>query len=566
MRNKRLITVMCLLVLSAAVPGQETDGKVFLDATVASGLDFVQRHSGSQIKLLPDIMGGGAAFIDVDQDGDLDIYLTQARLLGEAPDPALSDQLFLNVSVGGQGPQFKNVTASAGIAATGFGMGVACGDVDNDGYPDLYVTNWGPNQLWMNKGDGTFRLAPAQGGLDDPRFSTSASFFDYDRDGLLDLFVTNYVDMSLENKVDCFADNSAPDYCGPDAYKAVPDRLLRGKGGGEFQDVTSQAGIDSAFGAGLGVVTADFNGDGWIDIYVANDGDPNQLWINQKDGTFRDEALLAGVALNAGGQAEAGMGVDASDFDGDGDPDIFVTHLMEESNTLYVNQGQGFFEDGTIASGLHLPSLPYTAFGTAFLDYDNDGNPDLLSLNGAVRVDQRLLAAGDPFPLGQPNQLFRNTGGGRFEDVSRHAGEAFQLSEVSRGAALGDVDNDGDTDLLVGNVNGPARLLINQVGTRQSWIGLRLLGRGGRDMLGAQVTVRPSQGTPLVRQSRSDGSYCSCRDPRVLVGLGARKGPFKAEILWPDGSRESFGDLASQRYHTLRQGEGQGVRESTGAR
>ncbi|HSR53645.1 MAG TPA: CRTAC1 family protein [Acidobacteriota bacterium] len=551
-----------LLFWAETVPAQSPPplaSEIFIDGSRPSGIDFLHRNSGYAQKILPDIMGGGAALLDVDQDGDLDVYLTQARLLGETQEgPPLSDQLYLNVTPPGGKLRFHNATAKAGISATGFGMGVACGDVDNDGYPDLYVTNWGSNQLWMNKGDGTFREATSAAGVDDPRFSTSASFFDYDRDGDLDLFVANYVDMSLENKVDCFADNSAPDYCGPDAYDPVSDRLFRNKGDGTFEDVTSTAGISQAFGAGLGVVTADLNGDGWIDIYVANDGDPNQLWINQKDGTFLDEALLAGVALNATGKAEAGMGVDVSDFDGDGDLDIFVTHLMEESNTLYINRGQGFFEDDTIASGLHLPSLSFTAFGTAFLDYDNDGHPDLLSLNGAVRIDQKLKAQGDSFPLGQPNQLFRNLGDGRFSEVSRQAGAAFQLAEVSRGAALGDVDNDGDVDLLVGNVNGPARLLLNQVGSDRAWIGLRLLGAGERDQLGAQVTLRPAEGAPLVRQSRTDGSYCSCRDARVLAGLGTRKGPVSVEVLWPDGRVESFGGLQINRYHTLRQGSGEG--------
>jgi hypothetical protein len=326
-----------------------------------------------------------------------------------------------------------------------------------------------------------------ESGTDDIRWSTSASFVDYDRDGWLDLMVVNYADFTVSNSPACYAATTAKDYCTPRVFRAPGNRLFHNKGNGVFEDMTTAAGVHKDFGHGLGVVTADFNNDGWIDIYVANDGDQNQLWTNQKNGTFINDALLAGVAVNRNGQTEAGMGVDVGDFDGNGTDDIFVTHLMDETNTLFVNQGQGVFEDRTREAGLGMPGRRFTGFGTFFFDYDNDGWLDLFIANGAVQLLPDLVREKHPFPLGQPNQLFRNTGKGSFVEVIDQTD--LQPLEVSRGAAFGDVDNDGDTDVLVTNNNGPARLLLNQVGNQNHWLGLRLIGKSGRDMLGAQVEI-----------------------------------------------------------------------------
>ena len=411
--------------------------------------------------------------------------------------------------------KFTDVTEKSGIVAGGYGMGVAVGDINNDGWPDLYLTNLGHNQMYLNKGDGTFVDVPQKTGTDDPRWSTSASFFDYDRDGWLDLMVVNYADFSVANSPACYAATTARDYCTPKVFRAPGNRLFHNKGDGTFEDVTAAAGIDKDFGHGLGVVTADFDGDGWPDIYVANDGDPNQLWINQKNGTFKNEALLAGAAVNRDGQAEAGMGVDAGDFDGNGTEDIFVTHLMDETNTLYTNLGKGLFEDRTREAGLGLPGHRFTGFGTLFFDYDNDGWLDLLIANGAVQLLPDLMRKGDRFALGQPNQLFHNDGKSKFVETSDRAGDAFQLLEASRGAAFGDIDNDGDTDVLLTNNNGPARLFLNQVGNRNHWLGLRLIGKEkGRDMLGAPVEIVISKNQSLWRRVRTDGSYLSANDPR----------------------------------------------------
>jgi len=301
-------------------------------------------------------------------------------------------------------------------------------------------------------------------------------------------------------------------------------------------------------------VTADFNDDGWTDIYVANDGDPNQLWINQKNGTFSNDALLAGAALNRNGQAEAGMGVDAGDFDGNGTDDIFVTHLMDETNTLYTNMSQTLFEDRTREAGLGMPGRRFTGFGTLFFDYDNDGWLDLFIANGAVQLLPDLVRKKDPFPLGQPNQLFHNTAKGRFVEVTDQAGPELQLIEVSRGAAFGDVDNDGDMDVLVTNNNGPARLFLNQIGNRNHWLGLRVIGKSGRDMLGAHIEIVVSEKNVLRRRARTDGSYLSANDPRVIVGLGSASHVQTVRVLWPDGSVEEWKSLEADRYVSLKQG------------
>jgi hypothetical protein len=410
--------------------------------------------------------------------------------------------------------------------------------------------------MYLNKGNGKFVDVTKESGTDDSRWSTGASFFDYDRDGWLDLMIVNYADFSVTNSPNCFAATTARDYCTPRVFRAPGNRLLHNKGNGSFEDVTAAAGVDKEFGHGLGIVTADFNDDGWIDIYVANDGDPNQLWINQKNGTFSNEALLAGAAINRNGQAEAGMGVDAGDFDGNGTDDIFVTHLMDETNTLYTNMRQGLFEDRTREAGLGMPGRRFTGFGTLFFDYDNDGWLDLFIANGAVQLLPDLVRKKDPFPLGQPNQLFHNTGKGSFVEVTDQAGPELQLIEVSRGAAFGDLDNDGDTDVLVTNNNGPTRLYLNQVGNQNYWLGLKVTGKSGRDMLGARIEVIVSEKNVLRRRARTDGSYLSANDPRVLVGLGNATRVETVRVRWPDGSGEEWKDLKADQYVSLKQGSG----------
>lgn len=536
---------------------------VFEEVAYQTGLTFRHYNGMTGEFYLPEIMGAGAALFDFDNDGDLDAFLVQGNVLEPGTKPgntlfpwrettAPTSRLFRNdLDVRTRKLRFTDVTDKSGISANGYGMGAAAGDINNDGWTDLYVTNLGSNQMFLNNGDGTFTDVTKKSVTDDARWSSSAAFFDYDRDGWLDLMVVNYAVFSTATSPNCYAASSARDYCTPRAFRSPGNRLFHNKGNGTFEDATVSAGVVEEFGHGLGIVTADFDTDGWIDIYVANDGDPNQLWINQKNGTFKNEALLAGAAINRDGKAEAGMGVDAADCDGNATDDIFVTHLMDETNTLYLNLGKLLFEDRTREAGLGMPGRRFTGFGTLFFDYDNDGWLDLFVTNGAVQLLPELMRKGDSFPLDQPNQLFRNQGNGKFIEVSDRALEPL---EVGRGAAFGDIDNDGDTDVLVTNNNGPAKLFVNKIGNRNHWLGLKLVGKNGRDMLGARVEVAIKKGHVLWRRARTDGSYLNANDPRVLVGLGTASRVDLVRVYWPDGSFEEWKGLPADRYTTLKQG------------
>lgn len=534
-----------------------TSAAYFTEAAAETGLRFEHYNGWTGKAHLPEIVGPGVALFDFDRDGDLDVYFVQgapldassAKWKGTLP---LRGRLFRNELIGKTGAgrlRFTDVTAPSGINATGNGMGVTVGDFNNDGWDDLYLCNLGANQLWRNNGNGTFTDVSQASGTSAPEWSTSAAFFDYDRDGWLDLFVVSYVAFSLAKSPACYTLGTARDYCTPRAFDPVGTHLFRNRGNGTFVEVTAEAGLSQDFGHGLGVITADFNDDGWPDVYVANDSDPNQLWLNQHDGTFKNEAWLGGAAVNADGKPEAGMGVDAGDFDGNGTEDIFVTHLMEETNTLYVNLGKAMFEDRTRESGLALQSRRYTGFGTLWFDYDNDGWLDLHVTNGAVRLLPEMLQKGEAFPYAQPNQLFRNTGKGEFVDVSTAAGAALQMLGVGRGTAYGDLDNDGDTDIAIANNNGPARLLLNQIGQRHSWLGLRLVeAKSGRPALGARVAVTLNKERVLWRRVRTDGSYLSAQDSRVLVGLGQARQVEEIRVYWPTGKVSEWKNPPIGRY------------------
>ncbi len=581
---------ICLGVLCGAAAGCGAPSDPAADLSSRApfvehdGFEFFHFNGMSGELYYNEITGSGAAFFDYDNDGDLDVYAVQGHLLGDGKTladasspphypPPLTDRLYRNdLEIGGDGTPrlaFTDVTAGSGLAASagaqgaaGYGMGVAAGDYDNDGWIDLYVTNFGANQLWRNRGDGTFEDVTEATASGDERWSSSAAFVDLDGDGWLDLYVTNYVDYDLRGHKPCLSAGGAPGYCGPLSYAPEPDRLLRNLGASgapvRFEDVSWESGIQRRSGSGLGVVSADFNGDGWTDLYVANDLMHNHLWMSQGPGpdgfpTFGEEALLAGCAVDRGGRAQASMGVDVGDLDNDGDEDLFMTHLRDESSTLYLNDGYGTFAESA-AAGLGPASVGFTGFGTAFFDYDNDGWLDLMAVNGTVKALEELKRAGDPFPLHQPNQLFHNRGDGTFEEIFDGM-PAY--SEVSRGLAIGDVDNDGDPDALVLNNHGPARLLINQVGQDAHWLGLRLVSKEGRDALGAVVELHRDGGPTRKRQARAAASYCSSNDPRVLFGLDdAVAGAARVTVHWPDGQHEDFSELEADRYHALHQGQG----------
>ena len=512
----------------------------------------------------PEIMSPGVGLFDYDNDGDLDVYLVQGRMLGalKTADRTNKGRLFRNdltvLEDGTRSLRFTDMTDRAGIDAREYGMGVAAGDFDNDGCVDLYLTNFGPNQMFRNLCNGTFADVSAGTGTGDPGFSVSASFLDYDRDGWLDLYVVNYLDYTIEKNTPCSSLAGERDYCPPVVYGAQRDRLYRNQRNGRFVDTTAKALGAGVVAPGLGVSTADFNGDGWIDIYVTNDNRENLLWINQRDGTFRNMALLAGAALPASGKAEASMGVDAGDFDNDGDEDLFMTELTGEGHNLFVNDGSGLFDDQSMASGLGPRSLPYTGFGTAWLDFDNDGRLDIMTVNGTIAAIEALRRANDPLPYHQRKQLFRNLGGGRFEDVTDAAGAAFEASDMGRGAAFGDLDNDGDVDVVVANDAGRTRLLVNQIGNGKHWLGLRLVGLR-RDMVGARVSVRRQDGSAIWRRARADGSYASANDPRVAAGLGGAAEAPTVRVVWPSGRAEEWFAVRIDRYTTLTEGNGQDV-------
>jgi len=567
---------VALLGDAVAVPAQSgadhpvDDGDWFTDRTDAADLDFVHFNGASGDFFYPEILPPGVGLFDYDRDGDLDAFIVQGRMLDTGKtvtdalippvgSSSLAGRLYRNDLLvhadGTRSLRFTDVTDESEIAADGYGLGVAAGDIDNDGWVDLLVTNFGPVQLFRNDGDGTFTDVSSRAGIEaHGEFGVAAAFVDYDRDGWLDLYVANNVDYALDNETECPNMAGARDYCPPQTYGGLADRLYRNRGDGTFDDVSATALVGGRRGAALGVATADYDGDGWIDIYVANDGSENLLWTNQRDGTFEDTALLSGAALSALGTPEASMGVGAGDFDNDGDDDLFMTHLTTEGNNLYVNDGSGVFMDRSASSGLGSQSVAYTGWGTAWFDFDNDGWLDILAVNGTVvAVEGRV---GGPFPYNQRKTLFRNLGNGRFEDVTARAGAVFELSEVGRGAAVGDVDNDGDVDVLVGNNTGRARLLINNIGSRNHWLGMRLVGEAGRDMLGARVAVIRRDGPTLWRRVQTDGSYASASDPRVLVGLGASSENPTVRVQWPSGLVEEFPDLKVDQWMTLMEGDG----------
>ncbi len=522
------------------------------------------------------LMGPGAALFDADGDGDLDVYLVQGTQLAPASTPVRTDRLFRNETVPGGEPRFVDVTARSGDVGTGYGMGVATGDYDNDGRVDLYVTNFGPNRLLRNRGDGTFEDVTAIAGAGDERWSVPATFFDFDGDGWLDLFVGNY--LVYDHTTDarrCVNPSGGLDYCGAVLFPGEADRLLHNRGDGTFEDVTEAAGLVVAEpGRALGAVAVDLDADGAVDLYVGNDAGPNHLWRNRGGGvdgrvTFVEDGLLSGTALNGAGKSEATMGIGVADYDRDGDADLFLAHLVVETHTLYRNRGDGLFEDATAAAGLGGPSRIHTGFGTVFLDYDGDGWLDLFVANGAVQTIASLVTRGDPFPFHETNQLLRNLGAGagqeaRFRDVSGEAGPVFSLSESSRGTAAGDVDGDGDLDLLVANNNGPVRLLVNPAAPGGRWVGLRLVtGQGaGRDALGAEVTLVLAAGPPRHGRVASDGSYASASDPRLVFALGSEERIEAVRVRWTGGSVEEFPPVATARYTTLRQGEGRALAET----
>jgi hypothetical protein len=537
----------------------------FVDVTDEVGVHFTHDPGPVGRYWMPQIMGSGVALFDFDGDGLLDIYLLQ----NGGPRGA-KNRLYKQLP----GGRFKDVSAGSGLDIAGHNMGVAVGDVNNDGLPDVLVTQYGGVKLFLNQGDGTFKDVTKESGLDNPHWGTSASFVDFDRDGWLDLVIVNYVD--YEPSTPCGNQGGKSDYCHPSLFCGTVTRLFRNRGripgsktaAVRFQDVTRKSGLGRLPGPGLGVVCADFNGDGYPDIFVANDSKANRLWINRQDGTFRDEAVERGVAFDGLGRAQANMGVALGDAHGDGVFDLFVTHLTEETPTLWRQRPKrpwGLFEDRTAAAGLARPAWRGTGFGTVMADFDHDGALDLAVVNGRVsRGKVADVSHLESFwrAYAERNHLFANDGRGLFRDLSPHNPAFCGTPNVGRGLACGDLNNDGALDLVVTTVGGWARVYRNVAPKQGHWLMVRaLLGKryGGRDAYGAKITVAAGR-RRWVGLVNPGSSYLSSNDQRVHFGLGKARRVDAIEVLWPDGQRETFAGRRADRVVVLRQGKGKKTR------
>jgi enediyne biosynthesis protein E4 len=542
--------MIAALLLTLAPTG---DDPWFAEGAAEAGLVWSHQSGATGQFLYPEGLGGGCALFDYDGDGDLDVYFVQSGALedGEAPRP--TNRLFSNRGDG----TFEDVTQAAGVGDNGYGMGVAAGDYDGDGDVDLYVVNLGPNVLYRNEGDGTFKDVSTEAGVGDGRFGGTAAFFDADGDGDLDLFLVNNLNWSRGLERECTNQQGERDYCGPGSLDARSTDVLYLNEGGRFRDISEQAGLLATTGNGLGLVVADDDLDGDLDVYVANDATPNALWRNHGviEGIprFKDQALRSGCSVNGSGAAEAGMGVQWLDLDGDLDLDLILTHLRGESNTCYL-QTRGRYRDRTRATGLLVPSLRPTGFGLGAHDFDTDGLLDLLVFNGAIQTWPAAQAPSASDPYAEFDQLFRGTGPGRFEELPR-AVLGSTAARASRGAAFGDLDGDGDLDAVVVDRDAPARLLWNVAPRDGAWIGLELM-EHGRTAIGAQVRLvcAPEEGparSQLRLVARAYGYFAS-NDPRVHFGIPAGHRVRGIWVRWPGETAEvELGPREAGRYHRL---------------
>jgi hypothetical protein len=533
----------------------------FTDVTAKAGIAFRHTNGAFGKKYLPETMGSGCAFLDYDNDGWQDVFLVNSTTWAGQRSAKSTSALYRNNRDG----TFTDVTVHVGLALVFYGMGVAAADYDNDGWIDLYLTGLGDSRLFRNVGGTKFVDVTRAAGVSDSGFATSALWFDYDRDGRLDLFVGHYVEWSAETDLFCTLDGTTKSYCTPESYKGQSGRLLRNRGNGTFEDVTVRTGLRDPTAKTLGVALLDYNGDGRMDIFVANDRQPNRLYANGADGTFTDVAVGAGVAFSEAGVARAGMGVDAGDYDGTGRHSLVIGNFSNEMLALYTNEGNGLFIDEAPVSALGQATLLTLTFGCFFIDYDLDGRLDILAVNGHVADDISKIQP--TVTYAQSPQLFRNIGDRKFQDTSGQVGSAFRQPIVGRGGAFGDIDNDGDLDLLITENNGPARLLRNEGANRSRWLRVQLKGTtDNRSAIGATVTLsETAQGkggsafSPNMKQVRlvkTGSSYLSQSELPITFGLGVSREPTELTIVWPNGSRERVRSPEMNRLIVIEQGKG----------
>jgi hypothetical protein len=525
----------------------------FTDITQQAGIHFKHNSGAFGKKYLPETLGPGCAFLDYDSDGWQDILLVNSTNWPEKK----GAKTFLALYHNNQNGTFTDVTGQAGLAVEMYGLGAAIADYDNDGLVDIYVTAVGPNHLFRNLGGGKFADVTQKAGVGDPSFSTSAAWLDYDKDGKLDLFVCNYVEWSVEKDQFCTLDGKNKSYCTPQSYKGQSVTLYKNRGNGTFENVTQKAGLNDPTSKSLGVAVFDYNSDRWPDLFVANDTEPNKLYKNNGNGTFTDEALTAGVAFSEAGTPRAGMGVDTADYDGSGRQGIVIGNFTNESMALYRNDGTGLFTDEAVASGIGKMSAQSLTFATFFFDYDLDGLLDIYAANGHVSDDISVVQP--QVKYAQPPHLFRNKGKKKFEEVTARLGKAMQRAIVGRGAAYGDIDNDGDLDLLITANNGPARLLRNDNGNQNDLLRVKTVGvRSNRDGIGARVTLKTAAGARLMQVVKTGSSYCSQSELPLTFGL-AKSDPAKGmslEIVWPSGQTDIIPDVKPNQSIVVQEGKG----------
>jgi hypothetical protein len=547
---KRAGLILLPALLAPAFLSEQNLPVRFNDVATKIGVTFKHENGASPDKPLPETMGSGAVIFDYNNDGWPDLFFVNGgSFVDKRVAAAARHRLYRNTGDG----KFADVTESSGIGISGFGMGACAADYDNDGWTDLYVTAVGGNKLYHNTGKNGFTDVTDLAGVAAGMWSTSCAFGDIDNDGYVDLYVTRYVDFSADNMKVCMLFKDVRSYCHPNVYSSVPDILYHNNGDGTFTDVTKESGVYKA-GNGLGVVFGDYDDDGWIDIYVANDATPNFLFHNKGKGVFEEVGFWTGTAVGFDGKVLSGMGTDMGDMNGDGLLDIFVTNLDGQTHSLYKNLGKGLFTNVTLASGVGEATLPYVGFGAAFLDYDNDGDLDLAVANGDVIDNVKLVRESSSYE--QLNLLLRNDGAGKFTSVGPVSGSGFALKKASRALAVGDLDNDGDLDIVVSNVGDTADVLRNDGGNRSNSILVRTIGsRSNRDGIGARLKLSVG-GRILVRDVKAGSSYLAQNDLRVHFGLGNAPKAERLEIRWPSGAVDIIEGIEANRILTVREGYG----------